>query len=329
MAYTFKQNMVSSSKYSIKCPYSMTPEYITIHNTSNNASAENEVKYMISNNNQTSYHVAVDDKYVIQAIPFNRNAWHAGDGASGTGNRKSIGIEICYSTGNVETFKKAEANCAKYVATLLKQYGWTTAKVKRHKDWSGKNCPHKTMELGWDRFVKMIQTELDALNGKTTATTPTPTPTINTIFKVGNYKKYVVTTDVLNVRRTRNATSEVLTTIPKGTKIYVGYVMYQDNSTTPKGDLWGGVTYNNATGFINLNYVKPYIEPTTGTSKTVNYRVRITTDSLNVRKEPNATAKVATTVKKGNVFTIVEEKNGWGKLKSGAGWINLAYTTKL
>ena len=329
MAYTFKQNMVSSSKYSIKCPYSMTPQYITIHNTSNNASAENEIKYMISNNNQTSYHVAVDDKYVIQAIPFNRNAWHAGDGANGTGNRKSIGIEICYSTGNVETFKKAEANCAKYVATLLKQYGWTTAKVKRHKDWSGKNCPHKTMELGWDRFVKMIQKELDALNGKTTATKPTPTPTTNTTFKVGNYKKYVVTTDALNVRRTRNASSQVLTTIPKGTKIYVGYVMYQDNSTTPKGDLWGGVTYNNATGFINLNYVKPYVEPSTGTSKVVSYRVRITADSLNVRKEPNATAKVTTTVKKGNVFTIVEEKNGWGKLKSGAGWINLSYTTKL
>lgn len=329
MAYTFKQNMVSSSKYSIKCPYSMTPQYITIHNTSNNASAENEVKYMISNNNQTSYHVAVDDKYVIQAIPFNRNAWHAGDGANGTGNRKSIGIEICYSTGNVETFKKAEANCAKYVATLLKQYGWTTAKVKRHKDWSGKNCPHKTMELGWDRFVKMIQAELDALNGKTTVAKPTTSTTTSTTFKVGNYKKYVVTTDALNVRRTRNATSQVLTTIPKGTKIYVGYVMYQDNSTTPKGDLWGGVTYNNATGFINLNYVKPYVEPSTGTSKVVSYRVRITADSLNVRKEPNATAKVTTTVKKGNVFTIVEEKNGWGKLKSGAGWINLSYTTKL
>ena len=329
MAYTFKQNMVSSSKYSIKCPYSMTPKYITIHNTSNNASAENEIKYMISNNNQTSYQVAVDDKYVIQAIPFNRNAWHAGDGASGTGNRKSIGIEICYSTGNVETFKKAEANCAKYVATLLKQYGWTTSRVKRHKDWSGKNCPHKTLELGWDRFVKMIQAELDILNGKTTAAKPTTSTTTSTTFKVGNYKKYVVTTDALNVRRTRNATSQVLTTIPKGTKIYVGYVMYQDNSTTPKGDLWGGVTYNNATGFINLKYVKPYVEPTTGTSKAVNYRVRITADSLNVRKEPNATAKITTTVAKGNVFTIVEEKNGWGKLKSGAGWINLSYTTKL
>ena len=29
------------------------------------------------------------------------------------------------------------------------------------------------------------------------------------------------------------------------------------------------------------------------------------------------------------VFTIVQEQDGWGKLKSGAGWISLAYTTKL
>ena len=40
-----------SSKYSIKSPYSMTPQYITIHNTANDASARNEVSYMNSNNN--------------------------------------------------------------------------------------------------------------------------------------------------------------------------------------------------------------------------------------------------------------------------------------
>lgn len=332
MAYTFKQNLVPSSKYSTKCPYSMTPQYITIHNTSNNASAENEVKYMISNNNQTSYHVAVDEKEVIQAVPFNRNAWHAGDGANGNGNRKSIGIEICRSTGDVATFKKCEENCAKYVATLLKQYGWGVDKVKRHYDWSGKNCPHKTMELGWQRFLNMVQKELDALNNKTTTTTQVTTSTTSSAtskFKVGNYKNYVVTKDALNVRRTRNATSEKLITIPKGTKIYVGYVMYQDNSTTPKGDLWGGVTYNNATGFINLNYVEPYVVQETAQSKTVNYRVRITADSLNVREGAGTSYKAKMTVVKGNVFTIIEEKNGWGKLKSGAGWINLSYTTKL
>ena len=31
---------------------------------------------------------------------------------------------------------------------------------------------------------------------------------------------------------------------------------------------------------------------------------------------------------KKNKYTIVEEKDGWGRLKSGAGWISLSYTKK-
>ncbi|MCY8944958.1 N-acetylmuramoyl-L-alanine amidase [Bacillus atrophaeus] len=52
---------------------------------------------MIGNTSSTSFHFAVDDKEVRQGIPTNRNAWHTGDGTNGTGNRKSIGVEICYS----------------------------------------------------------------------------------------------------------------------------------------------------------------------------------------------------------------------------------------
>lgn len=72
------QLLCSKSKYSKKCPYSMTPQYITIHNTSNDASAKAEVSYMIGNSSQTSFHYAVDDVQVVQGIPTNRNAWHAG-----------------------------------------------------------------------------------------------------------------------------------------------------------------------------------------------------------------------------------------------------------
>ena len=323
MSYTFRQNMVSSSKYSIKCPYSMDPQYITIHNTSNSASADAEVRYMINNNNQVSYHVCVDEREVIQAIPFNRNAWHAGDGASGTGNRKSIGIEIARSTGDANLFARAEQNCAEYVAKLLKERGWGIDRVKRHKDWSGKNCPHKTMEKGWQRFLNMIQAELNKLNQPKPQ--PRPQQQTNGKFKVGNHNGYVVTTDSLNVRSQRNAGSALLTTIPKGTKVYVRYVMYQDNSATPKGSLWGGVEYNGKTGFINLNYVQPTSAPAT----TTNFIVKINTAVLNVRKEPNASSRIMTQVRSGQVFTIVEERNGWGKLKSGAGWINLSYTKKL
>ena len=41
--------------------------------------------------------------------------------------------------------------------------------------------------------------------------------------------------------------------------------------------------------------------------------------------------KVNTTVKRNQVYTIVDENadGSWGKLKSGAGWICLAYTNKV
>ena len=91
------QMPVPAAKHGIKCPYAMTPEFLTIHNTANNASALAEISYMNGNWNEVSYHWAVDDEQAIQAIPHNRNAWHCGDGTNGTGNRRSIGIEICYS----------------------------------------------------------------------------------------------------------------------------------------------------------------------------------------------------------------------------------------
>ena len=58
------------------------------------------------------------------------------------------------------------------------------------------------------------------------------------------------------------------------------------------------------------------------------YIVIVDTDVLNVRTGAGISYPIATTVKKGQAFTIVEVKNGWGKLKSGAGWISLEYTKK-
>lgn len=157
MSYTIVSMPISSSKYSKKCPYSMRPQYITVHNTANDASARNEVAYMRRNSSSTSYHVAVDDKEVVIAAPFNRNCFHAGDGRYGTGNRKTIGIEICYSRSGGARFDAAEDNAARYIASLLKAYGWGVDRVKRHYDWSRKYCPHRTMDRGWARFLNMVR----------------------------------------------------------------------------------------------------------------------------------------------------------------------------
>ena len=78
MAYTFKKQLLPSNKYSLKAPYSMTPQFITVHDTANVSPAKNEINYMISNNLQTSFHVAIDENEVIQGIPFDRNSWACG-----------------------------------------------------------------------------------------------------------------------------------------------------------------------------------------------------------------------------------------------------------
>ena len=149
------------NKYSIKCPHEMIPDGIVVHNTANDASAMSEVSYMLGNNNKTSFHVAVDNERVVTAIPFNRNSWNAGDGKNGKGNRTKISIEICYSKSGGERFEEAEDLCASYVAYLLKQYNWGIDKVSKHQDYSGKYCPHRTLDMGWERFLNKIKSHLE------------------------------------------------------------------------------------------------------------------------------------------------------------------------
>ena len=153
--------LVPESKYNIKCPYEMTPEFIVIHNTANDASAMSEISYMIGNNNKVSYHCAIDNYRVVQGIPFNRNTWNAGDGRNGNGNRKGISLEICYSRSGGEQFEEAEKLAAEYTAYLLKQYGWEIDKIKKHQDFANKYCPHRTLDLGWQRFLNMVSSYLE------------------------------------------------------------------------------------------------------------------------------------------------------------------------
>ena len=63
--------------------------------------------------------------------------------------------------------------------------------------------------------------------------------------------------------------------------------------------------------------------------KNTPYMVKITASVLNVRGGVGVNYPITATVNKGEIYTIVEEKNGWGKLKSGVGWISLKYTKKL
>lgn len=165
-----KENLLSSNKYNLKVPSESCAKdmkYIVIHNTANDAAAANEVAYMIGNNSSTSFNAAVDDKEIVIGIPLNRGSFAAG---TRDGNAHGIHIEICYSKSGGTRFDKAEKNAAEYAASLLKERSWDISHLKKHQDFDGKYCPHRTLDLGWQRFVNMVKNYMGS--SSTTPVTP-------------------------------------------------------------------------------------------------------------------------------------------------------------
>ena len=289
--YTIKQNLVASENYSVKCPHSMTAEFIVVHNTANDATAENEVAYMIRNKNQVSFHYAVDDQEVVQGVPINRNTWHAGDG-NGEGNRKGISIEICYSKSGGTRFDQAEKNAAHFIATLLRERGWGIEKVKKHQDFRNKYCPHRTLDKGWNGFLQMIKSYLNDIP-----------VTSSSGFKVGEKVR-------VKESATQYATGQALAWFVKGSIYEV---------TKVAGDK---LLLSDIISWVWVDDVEQ-VSANTVVSTAYPFLVEIICDELNIRQKADFNSKVVGTVKRGEVYTIIEEENGLGKLKSGVGYISM------
>jgi N-acetylmuramoyl-L-alanine amidase len=165
--------------YGLDDAYPMDAEWLTIHGTANTAptaDAEMHAKYL--NNGAGGrgayWHLTADDDSAIQHLPFNINGWHGGDGEHGTGNRKSIALEICENSDG--DFAKAIDNAAYVAAYVLKTQGIPIERMVPHEKWSGKYCPRKLFnEIGWKVFVHKVQLELDKMNNRVT-NTPQPKP---------------------------------------------------------------------------------------------------------------------------------------------------------
>ena len=88
------------------------------------------------------------------------------------------------------------------------------------------------------------------------------------------------------------------------------------------------------TGVVKPSFLVPYDQNTSAIATSKNdsfksYLAMVTTNILNVRSGPGTKYKINTQVKKYEIYTIIEEKDGWGKLKSGAGWVSLEYMKEM
>lgn len=144
--------------------YRLEPAYLTIHDTANTqtgADAAAHARYLKTYPDLLAgWHFTVDDRVIYQHLPLHENGWHAGDGTNGTGNRKSIGIEICENRDGNRAL--AESNAAWLAAGLLRDFALALNRVKQHYDWSGKNCPRviRGRVDGWPGFIDAVRAQI-------------------------------------------------------------------------------------------------------------------------------------------------------------------------
>ena len=310
----FRQKLVGAWNYGAKCPYAMDADSATIHETDNDASANNEVSYMIGNTDQVSYHVAIDENEAVQGIPFNRNTWNAGDGGSGHGNRKSISFEICRNynqsqgtniTGTqLEQYKKAKANAIKVIAQIMLEQGIpaNTSTVKSHYDRSGKNCPSKMRNDGqWIAFRDAVIKEYNRLKSGGSSSDLKPNPKPLKDGKVGD------TVKVYNALY-RDSLGAGKSTAKRGKQGKIKRIV--GNSKKYLIEDWGWAHPND----IQLVKRASGGKPSNSKAKTV------TIDVLNVYTGQKLSDKIVRTVKKGQKVKVTATANNGEKVHGSKSW---------
>ena len=168
---------------------------------------------------------------------------------------------------------------------------------------------HATALKNWKAFKSLVSTYLNQLkNPGTSTSTPTPTPSTSKV-KNGDVIKLV--------KGAKYTSGKVIPDWVLNSTLYARSDVRNDNTI-----LFSTLKTGAVTGIVNIKYLI-----TTGTSSSSSptpstklpYIIKVTADALNVRAGPSMDYKVNTIIKKNEVYTIVEEKNNWGKLKSGAG----------
>lgn len=260
-----------------------------------------------------------NDGTVYQTLPWNHRGWHCASGPKGSGNNTHIGVEMCepasirYTGGSSFTcsnlsaartsVKKTYEAAVELFAYLCKLYGLNPTAdgvIISHREGHARGIAsnHGDPEHLWNGLGMGY--------------------TMNTFRKdvkekmQGGTVKPDETKEMYRVRKSwEDAVSQ------KG-------AFHELENAKKCADVNKGYAVFNTSG--KQVYPKTDFSP---------YLVEVTATDLNIRKGPGTNyGKTGKFTGKG-VFTITEERagtgsnRGWGKLKSGAGWISLDYVKRL
>jgi uncharacterized protein YgiM (DUF1202 family) len=235
-------------------------------------------------------------------------------------SRKTNTASLAASDDDWYITKETQNMALQLITYLTQTYHINKDHVIMHHQVTGKLCPQPWTKneqalTGWRAFLNSLNTGSQITGNQVPAI-----PAQDTISG-GKSVRYVVriTADTLNVRSGPGTMYAINRTVSKGS----AYTIIEEQGS------WGRLL--SGAGWISLNYTEKVDltqTPPSNTPGKLPYLIRVTADSLNVREGPGTTYKITRTVSRPSIYTIVEEQNGFGKLKSGAGWICLEYTER-
>lgn len=308
-------------------------KYIVIHYVGALGGAEANCNYYKSVNRNASAHYFVGfDGEIWQCVEDGDVAWHCGAKSykhPECRNSNAIGIEMCVRKKNTASMSASDKDWYFEDATvkatieltkeLMKKYNVPVDRVIRHYDVTGKTCPAPYVHdaAAWNNFKAQ-------LSGSSAApAAPSTSNKVVTSFPAVPFMVQVIIPD-LNYRSEPSMKGVVKGQTGKGsftiTEVKNGW-----------GKLKSGVGWIliENPSYVTIGKSVAAAAPAPAKPASTSYKVQVTASALNVRKGPGTNYGVATVIRDKGVYTIVETNNGWGKLKSGAGWISLNYTKKI
>lgn len=298
---------------------------ITIHCVVGQLTAKqivNLTKFQNSSGNSSCNYAVGTDGSIGLCVEEKDRAWTS---SSRSNDHRAITIEVASDTKPPYAVNdKAMSALIELVADICKRNGIKELKWKgdksligqvdkqnmtAHRWFASTACPGDYLYGKFDDIAAAVNKKLNPVVTKPSSTSSS---TSASAFKKG---------DTVKLKSGAKYTSGK--SIPSwvfNSKLYVRDI--NGNKITISTQSSGAIT-----GVVYDKDLVPYTTKVTNTFKP--YIVEITANLLNVRAGAGTNYKITTRVKKNERYTIVDEKGGWGKLKSGAGWISLKYTKKV
>ena len=264
----------------------------------------------------------------VQTMPWDFKPWGCGSGSKGSCNNGWIQFEICEDGLNDKAyFDKVYKEACEITAYLCKMYNIDpkgTVKVNGveiptilcHADSyvlkMGSN--HGDVNHWFPKFGKSMETAREDVAELLAAAAPAVTPAPATPAPAPAPAK-----EIYRVRKSW-----------EDAKSQIGAYSVLENAKKACDTAGSAYSVYDSTGkkVYPESKIEP-VKPAEPVKSKCPYLVRITADVLNVRIGAGMNYKARTQIRKNEIYTIAEEKDGWGKLKSGAGWICLDYVKEL